>query len=210
MPSANGCARRSRARRGCSRTRSSPRTRSRRSSRPSARSSSATVASLTPSVSWLEALSPWPEEFGLGRMQRLLADLGDPQRAFPSIHIVGTNGKTSTTLFTAELLRAAGLRVGSYVSPHVRGWPERIQVDGADAPFETALERVRPHAEGATQFEVLTAAGFAEFAAQKVDVAVVEAGLGGRHDATNVLAAHIVVLTNVALDHTEVLGETRE
>jgi dihydrofolate synthase/folylpolyglutamate synthase len=143
-------------------------------------------------------------------MQRLLADLGDPQRAFPAIHVVGTNGKTSTTLFTAALLRDAGLRVGAYVSPHVRGWSERIQVDGADAPFETAVSRVRPHAEGATQFEVLTAAAFAEFAAEKVDVAVVEAGLGGRHDATNVLAAHVVVLTNVSLDHTEVLGDTRE
>ena len=143
-------------------------------------------------------------------MRALLADLGDPQRDFRSIHVVGTNGKTSTTLMTAALLHAEGLRVGAYISPHVRGWSERIQVDGADADLDAALARVRPHADGATQFEVLTAAAFAEFAAAEVDVAVVEAGLGGRHDATNVLDAGIVVLTNVSLEHTDVLGDTRE
>jgi dihydrofolate synthase / folylpolyglutamate synthase len=161
-------------------------------------------------VDWLRSLSPWPEEFGLGRIRALLADLGEPQRRFPSIHVVGTNGKTSTTLLAAALLRAEGLRVGAYVSPHVRGWEERIQVDGEPADLEQALARVRPHAVGATQFEVLTAAALAEFAAQEVDVAVVEAGLGGRHDATNVLDARVVVLTNVSLEHTEVLGETRD
>src|SRR5439155_18326926 len=93
---------------------------------------------------------------------------------------------------------------------HVRGWAERIQVDGEAAELDAALDRVHPHAAGATQFEVLTAAALAEFAARRVDVAVVEAGLGGRHDATNVLVAPIVVLTNVALEHTAVLGDTRE
>ena len=161
-------------------------------------------------TSWLESLSPWPKEFGLERMRQLLADLGEPQRRYPAIHVVGTNGKTSTTLITAALLRAEGLRVGTYISPHVRSWSERIQVDGADADLETAMSRVRPFAEGATQFEVLTAAALAEFAARDVDVAVVEAGLGGRHDATNVLDAHVVVLTNVSLEHTDVLGDTRE
>jgi dihydrofolate synthase/folylpolyglutamate synthase len=161
-------------------------------------------------VEWLESLSPWPEEFGLGRMHRLLADLGDPERAYPAVHVVGTNGKTSTTLMTAALLRDGGLRTGAYISPHVRGWSERIQVDGADADLEAALARVRPHAAGATQFEVITAAALAHFAAEGVDAAVVEAGLGGRHDATNVLDARVVVLTSVALDHTEVLGSTRE
>jgi dihydrofolate synthase / folylpolyglutamate synthase len=143
-------------------------------------------------------------------MQKLLADLGDPQRRYPAIHVVGTNGKTSTTLLTAELLRAEGVHVGAYISPHVRGWSERIQVAGADADLEGALARVRPDAAGATQFEVLTAAALAEFASRAVDVAVVEAGLGGRYDATNVLDARVVVLTNVARDHTDVLGETRE
>ena len=157
-------------------------------------------------IAWLERLSPWPEEFGLGRMRRLLASLEDPQLAYPAIHVVGTNGKTSTTLMAAALLHDAGLRTGAYVSPHIRGWAERIQVDAAEADVEGALERVRPHAAGATQFEVITAAALAEFAARGVDAAVVEAGLGGRLDATNVLDARVVVLTNVALEHTEVLG----
>jgi dihydrofolate synthase/folylpolyglutamate synthase len=161
-------------------------------------------------VEWLASLSPWPEEFGLGRMRALLSDLGDPQRHYPAVHVVGTNGKTSTTLMTAALLHAEGLRVGAYISPHVRGWAERIQIDGEQADLEQALARIAPHAAGATQFEVLTAAALAEFAAQNVDVAVVEAGLGGRHDATNVLETRVVVLTNVALEHTEVLGDTRE
>jgi len=143
-------------------------------------------------------------------MRALLADLGNPERSFPAIHVVGTNGKTSTTLMAAVLLHAAGLRTGAYISPHVRGWSERIQIDGVEADLELALSRVRPYAEGATQFEVLTAAALAEFADRGVDVAVVEAGLGGRHDATNVLTAGIVVLTNVALEHTEVLGSTPE
>jgi dihydrofolate synthase / folylpolyglutamate synthase len=161
---------------------------------------------------WLESLSPWPEEFGLDRMRALLAELDEPQRAYPAIHVVGTNGKSTATRRAAAFLAREGLLAGAYTSPHVSGWSERIQVDGEDADLEQALERVRPAAVrlGATQFEVLTAAALAEFAAVEVDVAVVEAGLGGRLDATNVLAAQVVALTNVALDHTEVLGETRE
>ena len=163
-------------------------------------------------VSWLEGLTPWPEEFGLERMHALLAELGDPQRAFPAVHVVGTNGKTTTTRLVEELLAAEGLTMGSYTSPHVLGWEERIRVGGSEADIERALVRVRGPAEriGATQFEVLTAAALAEFASADVDAAVVEAGLGGRHDATNVLGARVVVLTNVGLEHTEVLGETRE
>jgi dihydrofolate synthase/folylpolyglutamate synthase len=164
-------------------------------------------------AAWIESLSPWPQEgFGLERMRSLLAALGEPQLAYPSVHVVGTNGKTSTTLMTAALLRAEGLKVGAYLSPHVRGWSERIQVDGTDADFESAVGRIRPEAErlGATQFEALTAAALAEFTVQRVEVAVVEAGLGGRLDATNVLRSPVQVLTNVALDHTDVLGETRE
>ena len=161
---------------------------------------------------WLASLSPWPEEFGLGRMRTLLASLGDPQLAYPAIHVVGTNGKSTATRTIEALLLAEGLSVGATISPHVRGWAERITVDGEEADFEHAIARVRPEAElqGATQFETLTAAAFAEFAARAVEVAVVEAGLGGRHDATNVLRSHVVLLTNVGLDHTDVLGMTRE
>jgi dihydrofolate synthase / folylpolyglutamate synthase len=163
-------------------------------------------------LDWLESLSPWPEEFGLGRMHALLADLGEPQRSFRAIHVVGTNGKSTATRRSAAFLLREGLSVGAYTSPHVTGWSERVQVDGEDADLEHALERVRPAAErsGATQFEVLTTAALAEFAAAGVEVAVVEAGLGGRLDATNVLEAEVVALTNIALDHTDVLGETRE
>jgi dihydrofolate synthase/folylpolyglutamate synthase len=159
---------------------------------------------------WVAGLLPWPEEFGLDRMRALLADLGDPQEAFPAIHVVGTNGKSTTTRLTAALLRGAGLRTGAYTSPHVAGWHERLDTDAEG--LERALARVRPAAEraGATQFEALTAAALAEFAEQGVDAAVVEAGLGGRLDATNVLRAPVVVLTNVGLEHTQQLGNTRE
>jgi len=167
------------------------------------------VSSTLSPISWVESLSPWPEEFGLARMRTLLRDLGDPQQAYPSIHVVGTNGKGTATRTIEALLAAEGLNVGAYYSPHVRAWSERIRVGGDEADFERAVERVRPHAEGATQFEVLTAAALAEFREQEVDVAVVEAGLGGRHDATNVVDARVVLLTNVSLEHTDVLGETR-
>jgi dihydrofolate synthase/folylpolyglutamate synthase len=168
------------------------------------------VSSTLSPVSWIDSLSPWPAEFGLDRMRALLRDLGEPQRAYPSIHVVGTNGKSTATRTVAALFKAEALRAGAYTSPHVSGWNERIQVDGNDVDFERAVERVRPHAGGATQFEVLTAAALTEFREQSVDVAVVEAGLGGRLDATNVIDAKLVLLTNVALDHTDVLGDTRE
>lgn len=164
-------------------------------------------------VEYVESLSPWPQDgFGLERIVALLAELGDPQRTYPSIHVVGTNGKGTTTRTIEETLQSEGLLTGGYYSPHVTGWAERIRLGGAEADFERAIERVRPAAErlGATQFEVLTAAAFAEFADAGVEVAAVEAGLGGRFDATNVLGAQVVVLTNVALEHTEVLGDTRK
>jgi dihydrofolate synthase/folylpolyglutamate synthase len=159
---------------------------------------------------WLESLSPWPEEFGLGRMSALLGELGHPERAFPAVHVVGSNGKSTATRTIAELLRGEGLRVGAYTSPHVVGWEERLDVDAGT--FDAAVAGVRPAAErvGATQFEVLTAAALAHFAEEEVDAAVVEAGLGGRLDATNVLDAPVVLLTNVSLEHTDVLGSTRE
>jgi dihydrofolate synthase/folylpolyglutamate synthase len=164
-------------------------------------------------VDWLESLSPWPKDgFGLDRMRALLAELGDPQLAFPSIHVVGTNGKSTTTRTIEETLLREGLSVGAYTSPHVTGWAERIRVNGQETDLERTLLGVRPAAEsiGATQFEVLTAAALLAFADAAVDAAAVEAGLGGRHDATNVLRSPVQVLTNVALEHTEVLGGTRE
>ena len=164
-------------------------------------------------IEYIESLSPWPKDgFGLDRIKALLAALGNPQLRYPSIHVVGTNGKSTVTRTIEALLADAGLTVGAYLSPHVRGWSERIRVRGEEADFEAAAERVRAEAERieATQFEFVTAAALAEFASAEVDVAVVEAGLGGRYDATNVLRSPVQVLTNVALEHTEVLGTTRE
>jgi dihydrofolate synthase / folylpolyglutamate synthase len=171
------------------------------------------VSSTRSATDWIASLSPWPTDgFGLERMRALLGELGSPQDRYPAIHVVGTNGKSTTTRMTEELLLDAGLSVGAYLSPHVRGWSERIRVGGAEADFEAAVAAVRPAAEalGATQFESLTAAALHAFAGEGVDVAVVEAGLGGRHDATNVLSSRVVVLTNVAFDHMDVLGTTRE
>jgi dihydrofolate synthase / folylpolyglutamate synthase len=168
---------------------------------------------MTTAVEWLDAMSPWPRGgFGLERMRRLLAALGDPQDAYPAIHVVGTNGKSTGTVTIEQLLLADGLSVGSTISPHVAGWSERIRVNGDEADFEEAVARVRSDGERleATQFELVTAAALAAFAAAHVDVAVVEAGLGGRLDATNVLRTRVVLLTNIGLDHTDVLGDTRE
>jgi dihydrofolate synthase / folylpolyglutamate synthase len=160
---------------------------------------------------WLDSLSPWPKEgFGLERMRALLAELGDPQDAYPAVHVVGTNGKSTAAITIEQLLLADGLSVGSTISPHVASWSERVRVDGDEIDFEHAIAAVRPEAErvGATQFEIVTAAALAAFARARVGVAVVEAGLGGRLDATNVLQTRVVLLTNVALEHTDVLGDT--
>jgi dihydrofolate synthase/folylpolyglutamate synthase len=164
-------------------------------------------------VAWLAGLSPWPEDgFGLDRMKALLADLGDPQLAYPAVHVVGTNGKSTATVTVEQVLLAEGLSVGATLSPHVRSWSERIRIGGLPADLPAALRRVRPAAERAqaTQFETITAAAFAAFARAHIDVAVVEAGLGGRYDATNVVRSRVVLLTNVGLEHTDVLGDTLE
>src|SRR4051812_5976247 len=138
-------------------------------------------------------------------MRALLARLGDPQRGLDTVHVVGTKGKSTATRRIARTIGGP-----AYTSPHVAGWHERLDTD-PDA-LEAALARVRPAAEelGATQFEVLTAAALADFVARGARVAAVEAGLGGRHDATNVLGSRVVLLTNVGLEHTGVLGATRE
>jgi len=133
---------------------------------------------------------------------------------------VGTNGKSSTTRYCEALLRAHGLRSGAYLSPHISGWADRVIVEGRpvdEALFGAAVERVRANVAGlaedlgdTTQFEVLTVAALLALAESGVEAVALEAGLGGRLDATNVVAAPVVVLTNIALEHTEVLGDTRE
>ncbi len=159
--------------------------------------------------------------FGLERMRRLLTALGSPQSAFRSIHVVGTNGKSSTTRFAAAMLEAHGVRAGGYLSPHLQSFVERIRVGDADlapeafaAAVQRAVEAARKvergleDSERVTQFELLTAAAFSALAEAGVEVAVVEAGLGGRWDATNVLDAPVVVLTSIGLEHTRWLGPT--
>jgi dihydrofolate synthase/folylpolyglutamate synthase len=158
--------------------------------------------------------------FGLERMRRLLTVLGSPQERFRAVHVVGTNGKSSTVRFTAAILEAHGLRTGAYLSPHLTTFGERIRIGDTDLSshaFAVAIQRAASAAakvdrtgdgDRVTQFELLTAAAFAELARREVDVAVVEAGLGGRYDATNVLGADVVVLTNVGLEHTRWLGPT--
>ncbi len=170
---------------------------------------------------YLLGLELFGMRFGLDRMRRLLTALGSPQEAFGAVHVVGSNGKSSTTRLTAALLRRHGLRVGAYLSPHLVSFAERIRIDDEDlAPeaFAAAVARARRAAEKVdrtleagdrvTQFEVLTAAALSELARAGVEVAVVEAGLGGRWDATNVLGARVAVLTNVGLEHTRWLGPT--
>lgn len=174
------------------------------SSRPSA-------AGRPDPVAWLEAFPQWPAGgLGLERMRRLLERLGHPERSYDAVHVVGTKGKSTAARTIAALLRAEGRRAAAYTSPHVSGWWERLETDPAG--FRAALARVRDDAEavGASQFEIVTAAAFADFAARGVETAVVEAGVGGRLDATNVIDAGVVLLTNVGLDHVELLGATRE
>ena len=170
---------------------------------------------------YLESLAPFGMKLGLERITALLGELGDPQERLDAIHVVGTNGKSSTVRFAAAALSASGLRTGAYLSPHVIGWDERVQIDGSPigpAAFAVAIDRVqdaayaveREHGEGPTQFEALTAAALFALAEAGVEACVVEAGLGGRHDATRVINARVVGLTNVGLDHQRVLGDTRE
>jgi dihydrofolate synthase/folylpolyglutamate synthase len=170
---------------------------------------------------YLLGLELFGMRFGLDRMHKLMTVLGLPQRRFASIHVVGTNGKSSTARFCAAILERHGLRTGSYTSPHLRSFRERIEVGEepiSEADFAAAVTRAAHAAElvnrtadpddQVTQFEALTAAAYHELARRGVEVAVVEAGLGGRFDATNVIPSKVQVLTNVGLEHTRWLGPT--
>jgi dihydrofolate synthase/folylpolyglutamate synthase len=161
--------------------------------------------------------------FGLERIRRLVSVLGMPQHRFASIHVVGTNGKSSVAQMAGALLEAHGKRTGVYLSPHAERWSERVRIGGAEigaAEFAAAVERVaqsievvnRALAEGeaVTQFEAVTATAFVALASAGVEFGVIEAGLGGRLDATNVLPSAATALTSVGLEHTEWLGETEE
>jgi dihydrofolate synthase / folylpolyglutamate synthase len=171
--------------------------------------------------SHLRSLELFGMRFGLDRMRRMMTVLGSPQERFGAIHVVGTNGKTSTTRMAAAILERHGLRTGAYTSPHLTSYTERVQVSEREIETDAFAAAVARAAWGAervnrtlaeddhvTQFELLTAAAFWAMAERGVEVAVVEAGLGGRYDATNVLASRVSVLTNVGLEHTRWLGPT--
>jgi len=156
---------------------------------------------------------------GLGRIRRLVERLGHPERTFPSVLITGTNGKGSTAAFIDAMLRAAGLRTGLFTSPHLVDVRERIRIDGAlvaEARFDECARAVAAAMAGgdrmpairATFFEALTAIGYLAFAREGVDFAVVEVGMGGRLDSTNVIDPWVSVLTNVTLDHQHFLGDS--
>lgn len=169
-----------------------------------------------------ELASRWGEtklEPSVDRISALMDVLGEPQRAYPSIHITGTNGKTSTARMIEALLGAFELRTGRYTSPHVQSITERISLDGEAIPAERFVETYRdiqPYVEmvDAGQefrlsfFEVLTGMAYAAFADAPVDVAVVEVGMGGSWDATNVIDGDVAVVTPIDLDHTDRLGNT--
>jgi dihydrofolate synthase/folylpolyglutamate synthase len=166
----------------------------------------------------------WPEHRvapSLGRIAALVELLGDPQRAYPVIHITGTNGKGSTAAMIESMLRADGLRTGRFTSPHVTSVTERITIDGAsitDERFDDVWREIEPYVAlvdeqqidgvSMTFFEIITAMAYAAFADAPVDVAVVEVGLGGTWDATNVADGVVAVVTPIDLDHTHLLGST--
>ena len=168
--------------------------------------------------------SRWPEHRvapSLGRIAALTGLLGDPQRSYPVIHLTGTNGKGSTAAMIESLLRADGLRTGRFTSPHVTGVTERITIDGRAiseerfdetwrelAPYVAMVDEQQIDGVSMTFFEIITAMAYAAFADAPVDVAVVEVGLGGTWDATNVADADVAVITPIDIDHTHLLGNT--
>jgi len=154
------------------------------------------------------------DKFNLGRMEDFMARLGNPHRQYPVIHIAGTKGKGSISALIASTLKAAGYKTGLYTSPHLQDYTERIQVGNRQIPQEelvALLEEIKPHAEKIPQittFELTTALGFLYFARQEVTAAVIEVGLGGRLDATNVVTPLVSIISSLSLDHMAVLGDT--
>ena len=152
--------------------------------------------------------------FKLERMQALVESLGNPQKAYPSIHVAGTKGKGSVSVLCAIVLHEAGYTVGMYTSPHLDDYAERIQVDGefiSHADLVEMVEEIKPHVAvipELTTFEITTAVAFMYFAKRKVTAAVIEVGLGGRLDATNVVLPEVCVVTSISYDHTHLLGDT--
>lgn len=178
------------------------------------------TSSYEEALAYLRNLTMFGFNLGLERVRELLSRLGDPQRQMRYVHIGGTNGKGSVASMVAAILSAAGRRPGLYTSPHIHSYRERFRIDGVDADGQEladCLMELKPHIEAMvaegyehpTEFEVNTVLAFHYFAKHEVDIVVLEVGMGGEIDATNVIdQAEVVILTNVALEHTEYLGDT--
>ncbi|MEA2007799.1 MAG: folylpolyglutamate synthase/dihydrofolate synthase family protein [Chloroflexota bacterium] len=157
-----------------------------------------------------------PENFDLARMREFATALGNPQDNFKTIHVAGSKGKGSTSAFCAAALQEAGYRVGLYTSPHLKDFEERMQINREPIPrayLVELVEEIKPHVAAIPQlttFEITTGLGFLYFARQKVDAAVIEVGLGGRLDATNIITPNVSVITALYLDHTSILGDSLE
>lgn len=171
------------------------------------------MSSYSARLRYLYALQTRGMKFGLRNIRNLLASAGNPERSLPAIHVAGTNGKGSTAAFLASAFTEAGYRTGLYTSPHLVRFTERIRINGREIPegrLAAYVDALRPAIEksGATFFEATTAVAFRYFADEKVDIAIVEVGLGGRLDATNMLAPLASVITTIGFDHMEYLGPT--
>ena len=173
------------------------------------------------SLFWLDELNVYGMRLGLSRIKRLCGLLGNPERRYKTIHVTGTNGKGSVSMMIASALTGAGCRTGLYTSPHLVSYTERMRVDGAEiseAEFADVMSRVRDAVEvmtgegdeSPTQFEALTAAAFLFYAERDVEYAVIEVGLGGLLDSTNVITPVISVITNVTMEHADKCGGTLE
>jgi len=173
-------------------------------------------------IDWLFLNLPMFQRVGASAMKKDLTNitelceyLGNPQKKFKSIHIAGTNGKGSTSHMLASILHEAGYKTGLTTSPHLKDFRERIRINGAMCEEEFVIDFVTNHEkkileQGASFFEIAIAMSFEYFAQQKVDIAVIETGLGGRLDSTNIILPELSVITNIALEHTQFLGDTLE
>ncbi|NLL19106.1 MAG: bifunctional folylpolyglutamate synthase/dihydrofolate synthase, partial [Clostridia bacterium] len=172
-------------------------------------------------LAFLRDLTKFGYNFGLGRITQLLKMLGNPQDQLKVIHIGGTNGKGSTAAMVTSVLKSAGYRVGFFSSPHIHNYTERMKINGEEIPREriAALlteirpileEMVRQGFEHPTEFEVNTALALLYFAREEVDLVVLEVGLGGAIDSTNVVEPLVAVITNVGMDHMDYLGNSLE
>ena len=163
-------------------------------------------------VNYLNDLNIFGIKPGLERITLLAEELSNPQNFYKTIHVAGTNGKGSTCAMLAEILQAHGKKVGLFTSPHLKSYCERMKINGeniSESEFAEIIELVKFFEIPATQFEVLTAVAFVYFASRNVDIAVIEVGLGGSFDSTNIITPEVSVITNVALDHENILGDLK-